>query len=167
MEIGFSLGSNLGDRITHLTRAKNEIVTACGGAVLAQSPLYETEPIDVHQSYQHLFFLNAVLIIESDKTLSYWSVQLNEIETRLGRVRGEDKNAPRTIDIDLLYLGYITEENYGFSVPHPRWATRRFVVQPFCDIRPHLVLPNTDKTVQDTLRTLGDTSRVTKIETAW
>ena len=167
MEIGFSLGSNLGDRIDHLIRAKNEILYSSGGVLLAQSPVYETEPVDVCPNYHHLLFLNAVIVVESDKTLSYWAVKLDEIETKLGRIREEDKNAPRTIDIDLLYFGHEKRDSGGLTVPHPRWAMRRFVVQPLCDVRPDLLLPNTKKTVRDTLRTLTDTGLVTKLETEW
>jgi 2-amino-4-hydroxy-6-hydroxymethyldihydropteridine diphosphokinase len=73
------------------------------------------------------------------------------IEIRLGRLRGSERNAPRTIDIDLLYLGEETLDHPELTLPHPRIAERRFVLQPLADIRPELVLPGRQRSVSEML----------------
>jgi len=75
----------------------------------------------------------------------------------MGRIRTEDRNAPRVIDIDILYAGSVKRTDGNLDLPHPRWAQRRFVVQPLADVRPFLRLPGETRTVSDILKTLPPT----------
>jgi len=77
------------------------------------------------------------------------------MEIRLGRQRGSERNAPRTIDIDLLYLGEQTLDHPELKLPHPRIGERRFVLQPLADIRPELILPGQRHTVSEMLAELA------------
>jgi 2-amino-4-hydroxy-6-hydroxymethyldihydropteridine diphosphokinase len=154
MEIGFSLGSNEGDVVAHMREAKRHLLMQPGVTFLAQSPLYETEPVDVAPEYVHLRFMNAVLVVESEAGAGEWLARLHDIEHAMGRRRGADRNAPRPIDIDILYAGAACIDSGGLEVPHPRWAKRRFVVQPLADVRPDLVLPGTNRTVSAILADL-------------
>jgi 2-amino-4-hydroxy-6-hydroxymethyldihydropteridine diphosphokinase len=157
-EVGLSLGSNLGDRETHLRAARAKIVALPDVRLVACSPLYETEPVGVRPEYQHLKYLNAVLIVAAPWPAPWWLERLHEIETALGRIRTEDRNAPRTVDVDLLYCGDEILDNDVATVPHPRWASRRFVVQPLADVRPNLRLPGQSQTVAEILASLGASS---------
>ncbi len=154
MEIGLSLGSNLGDRLACMRGARDRIASWPGVQCLAQSPIYETEPVGVSDAYRDLKFLNAVLIVDSGRSPAEWLSMLHELEYDMGRERQGDRNAPRPIDVDILYAGDRCIDGGGLVVPHPRWAKRRFVVQPLADVRPDLILPGAGRTVRDILRDL-------------
>jgi 2-amino-4-hydroxy-6-hydroxymethyldihydropteridine diphosphokinase len=154
MEIGFSLGSNMDNRKRLLMQAKNLLLSAPRTRFVDQSPIYETAPVDVKPEYADMDFLNSVLILESELPLESWLSYIGKIEDNLGRVRTDDRNAPRPIDIDIIYAGDQIIDGGGLEVPHPRWAERRFVVQPLCDIRPDLVIPETNQPVSDILESL-------------
>lgn len=168
VEIGFSLGSNLGDRAAHLRAAKRLLLEQPQCRFLAQSSLYETEPVGVKPEYQHLPFLNAVLVIGSGWPVEAWMSRLHAIEDSLGRQRSEDRFAPRTIDIDILYAGETCVGSSGLVVPHPRWARRRFVVEPLAEVRPHLILPGADASVRSVLDRLPpNTEHCRRLPAEW
>jgi len=166
-EIGFSLGSNLGDRIGYLSKAKECILEDPGAIFVAQSSLYETEPVGVKPEYQELLYLNSVLIIESELAPESWLEKLRIIETNLGRERSEDRFAPRTIDVDILYAGGSRLDGNGLVVPHPRWMKRRFVVEPLAEVRPELVLPGTSQSVQEILAGLKGGESCRRVSENW
>jgi 2-amino-4-hydroxy-6-hydroxymethyldihydropteridine diphosphokinase len=154
MEIGFSLGSNMHNRKRLLMQAKTLLLSAPRTHFVEQSPIYETTPVDVNPEYKDMPYLNSVVILESELPLESWLSYIGKIETNLGRMRTEDRNAPRPIDIDIIYAGDEIIDGGGLEVPHPRWAQRRFVVQPLCDVRPRLVIPETHKPVSEILSSL-------------
>ncbi len=166
MELGFSLGSNLGDRIQHLRDAKRRLLAVPATRCAAQSRLYETEPVGVQPAYADLKFINAVLVVETAHTAEYWLAQLHAIEQAMGRQRGADRNAPRAIDIDILFAGADCIDSGGLVVPHPRWAQRRFVVAPLAEVRPALVLPGAGRTVAAILADLQGEA-VTPLDEEW
>ena len=151
MEFALSLGSNLGDRLAWLRAGRDRIAALPGVRLTAQAPVYETEPVGVKPEYVHLRYLNTVLVLEADIPVTDLHCALSGIEQALGRVREHDRFAPRTLDIDILYAGRLISGPDGLAVPHPRWAQRRFVLQPLCDVRPDLVLPGASLPVRDLL----------------
>lgn len=167
METGFCLGSNMGGRLRLLSQAKTLILMEPQVTFVDQSPVYETEPVGVKPEYKSLKFLNAVLIVQSPYTAEEWLLKIKKIETFLQRVRTEDRNAPRTIDIDLLFCGDQVVDSELLQVPHPRWAERRFVVQPLADIRPELVLPGTKSPVRKILAQMTDNDDVRLFSGRW
>lgn len=167
MEVGLSLGSNLGDRLAHLRAARDAIGAIAGARIVAQSPVYETEPVGVRPEHADLAYLNAVLVLETARPLDALHADLAQVEQALGRVRGDDRFAPRTIDIDILYAGATVAESHRLTVPHPRWAERRFVVQPLADVRPDLVVPGLSCTVRAWLAGMPDRPRVGLFTREW
>jgi 2-amino-4-hydroxy-6-hydroxymethyldihydropteridine diphosphokinase len=168
MEIGFSLGSNLYNRKRLLMQAKNLLLSAPRTKFVDQSPIYETTPVDVKPEYQDMAYLNSILIVESELPLESWRSYIEKIETLLGRDRNEeDRNAPRPIDIDIIYAGEQIIDSGGLIVPHPRWAQRRFVVQPLNDVRPEMVLPETRKPVREILDMLPPDAGLCVYEDQW
>jgi len=147
-EVGFCLGSNLGDRLALLQTARDRLAATPGARLLAQSSVYETDPVGVRPQYAHLKYLNAVVILDADLDAAEWLRRAQTIEAELGRVRSEDRYAPRTMDIDLLYRGADVIDDGGLTVP-PRWWQRRFVLRPLCDVRPELRLPGIPFSVQE------------------
>ena len=154
MEIGLGLGSNLDQRLENLREATNRVIRLPGTHLLAKAAIYETEPVEVKPEYIPLEYLNTVIIIESSMELSALSEAIHGIEAALGRVRTADRNAPRTIDIDILYAGTIQRRDGILDLPHPRWAQRRFVVQPLADVRPLMRLPGDTRTITEILAQL-------------
>lgn len=147
---GIALGSNLGDRLAHLQAAISylrEIAEPAAPVLLA--PVYQTEPRFCPPGSPA--FLNTVVEIGFDGTPLELLEKTRSVEIRLGRLRGSERNAPRTIDIDLLYLGKETLDHPELTLPHPRIAERRFVLQPLADIRPELILPGQHRPVSEML----------------
>lgn len=147
---GIALGSNLGNRSRNLRSALDALrqIAAPGEPVLT-APIYQTEPRLCPPGSPD--FLNTVVEIGFDGSPLELLAQTRGIEKQLGRTRGAERNTPRKIDIDLLYLGDETIDDEALTLPHPRIGERRFVLQPLADIRPELVLPGQTQTIAEIL----------------
>jgi len=167
METGFSLGSNIGDRLGWLRQAKEQLLSVQDVTLVAQSSAYETEPVDVKDECRGMKFLNAVLIVESPHRAEEWLPRIHEVEYTLQRKRSEDRNAPRTIDIDLLFSGDQILDSDLLRVPHPRWAERRFVLEPLAEVRGDFIMPGTDSSVRDVLAKLPSNDDVQVFAGEW
>ncbi len=167
MEFGISLGSNLGDRLEYLRQARQRILDFAHLRLAAQSPVYETQPVDVPPLYATQDFLNAVLIVEGATSAERLADHLLYIEEQLGRRREGMRHAPRPIDLDLLYADHLVLRTPTLVLPHPRWATRRFVVEPLSRLRPNLRLPGVNGTVQDILASLPPKPAVRLLHSEW
>lgn len=167
MEVGLSLGSNLGDRLAHLRTAVQEIGQVPGVRILNTSAAYETEPVDVTPEHEDEPFLNAVVLVETSLPLEELAQAAHAIEDDMGRVRTSDRNAPRPIDVDILYAGDRVLTKETLTLPHPRWNERRFVVQPLADVRQDLVLPGETRTVGEVLSSLPETPKVVLYSLNW
>lgn len=163
---GLSLGSNLGDRASHLRAARDFLAALHEGKVPpAVSPVYETDPVDCPPGSSA--FLNAVLEIETSLAPEELLGLLGGFEGRLGRSAQRERNAPRPVDIDILYVGDRRIGSPGLVVPHPRLAARRFVLQPLADIRPGLVLPGEVRTIGELLAALPEIPAVRRAPSVW
>ena len=167
METGFSLGSNLGGRLRFLSQAKTLILLEPQVTFVGQSLVYETEPVGVKDTYRQMKFLNAVLVVKSPYTAEEWLPKIKKFEVFLKRVRTEDRNAPRPIDIDILFSGEEVVDSDLLQVPHPRWAERRFVVEPLAEVRPELVLPNSTGSVRKILAQMPASDDVRLFSEKW
>jgi len=76
---------------------------------------------------------------------------LQRIERAMGRPGRRPRNAPRTLDLDVLYAGSLVFDSGEITIPHPRMHLRRFVLVPLCDIRPDLILPGMHDTAAELL----------------
>ena len=153
MRCGIALGSNLGDRIAHLRAACAAVrLLHAGSEPPLLSPIYETEPVD--SAPDTPAYLNAVIEIECTRGALALLRALQQIEHREGRPEAHAYHAPRTLDLDLLYMGDATLESPVLTLPHPRLAERRFVLQPLADIRPGLILPGCTQPVAALLAVL-------------
>jgi 2-amino-4-hydroxy-6-hydroxymethyldihydropteridine diphosphokinase len=124
------LGSNLGDRRSHLRRAVNRL-----DDVVAVSPVYETAPVGGPEQGA---FLN--LVVELDTALDARGLLevCAALEKEADRVR-EVRWGPRTLDVDVLWVDGQVVDEPDLQVPHPRMWTRRFVLAPLRDLAPDLV----------------------------
>ena len=161
------LGSNQGDRLDFLRQARSEIGALPGCRIVASAPVYETEPVGVPEAYRDTWFLNTVLLCETALAAEAWLDALYAIEHRLCRRRTEERNAPRTIDIDILTYGERIMANPSLTLPHPQCASRRFVCQPLSDIAPDLILPGRTETVTEIVEQLPPTPVVRRYAQTW
>lgn len=119
------IGSNLGDRRANIDRAIAELNKDEAVKVTRVSSIYETDPVsDMPQGK----FLNGVLELETVLSPRGLLDRLNKIEELLGRKRTV-KNAPREIDLDILYYGNERVEEKDIVIPHPKIAQREFVLK--------------------------------------
>ncbi|MDX1680862.1 MAG: 2-amino-4-hydroxy-6-hydroxymethyldihydropteridine diphosphokinase [Akkermansiaceae bacterium] len=149
---GIALGSNLGDSLALLRDACKRLrALAVADGEFRCSLIYRSAPQDCPPGSPD--FLNAVIEMEVDMGAEELLRETRKIEEAMGRERGE-RNAPRVIDLDLLYVGEEQQATDELELPHPRIAQRRFVLQPLVDIRPHMVLPGEVETVAEQLAVL-------------
>lgn len=134
-----ALGSNLGDRVQHLQSARAAL------PVSRASAIYETDPVDCPPGSQA--FLNCILEIEWEGSAQELHVITKGIEASQGRPDQRQRNAPRPIDVDLLSFGDEVIATPELIIPHPRLHLRRFVLQPFSELSPDLILPGFDRTL--------------------
>jgi 2-amino-4-hydroxy-6-hydroxymethyldihydropteridine diphosphokinase len=168
VQVGLSLGSNLGDKIEHLRRAAKIILDQEDAHLIGKSSLYETEPVDVRAEFQHMKFINSVMIIETGLDAQHWLKTIGEVEFALGRRRdSDDKNVPREVDVDIIFYGDQLIGSGGLVVPHPRWAERRFVVQPLAELQPNRLLPGMKETVVEVLAGLPGEDELTRLDAEW
>jgi len=161
MEAVFSIGSNLGDRERNLRKAI-ELLAEQVGELMDQSSYYETEPWGVTLPQEA--YLNAVVICRTEKMPEEIKQDISSIEQKMGRPPDHKKNAPRIIDIDLLFLGQLIYNTEQFQIPHKRLHLRKFVLLPLNEIRPEYIHPVFRKSARELLRDCPDTTSVEKYQ---
>jgi len=162
MRSGIALGSNMGNRLANLHEAYRRVLALSEiGPFVRASSIYATSPVDCEPGTAE--FLNAVMEISFDGPPVALLDRLLEIELKMGRPSKRPRNSPRTIDLDILYVGNLVLENSEIIVPHPRLATRRFVLAPLAEIAPHLILPGHSRSVSLLLDELNNGEEVTKL----
>jgi 2-amino-4-hydroxy-6-hydroxymethyldihydropteridine diphosphokinase len=139
------LGANLGDREANLREAVRRLGTL--GMVIAVSSLYETEPVGYLDQPR---FLNAAASVETTLTPAEVVRGLLSIERALGRRRAF-RNAPRTLDLDLLLFADVLLDTAKVAVPHPRMHERAFVLVPLAEIAPDVVHPGLRQPISELL----------------
>lgn len=131
------LGGNIGDSRTALKLALEQILTLDGIRNLKASPFYDTTPVS---SIPQTNYTNAVCICETTYTPIELFRHLQKIETTLGN-KPKIKDAPRYIDLDILFFGQAWVDVNGLKIPHPRWKERLFVLQPLSDLIDKIWVP--------------------------
>jgi 2-amino-4-hydroxy-6-hydroxymethyldihydropteridine diphosphokinase len=157
MSIGIFLGigSNLGDRQKNLEGAGHLLSLR----ILAESSLYETEPVGY---LNQPWFLNAVLQVEQALTARELLNRIHEVEHRMGRKR-EIPKGPRIIDIDILFYNDLILNDPDLIIPHPAVQDRKFVLEPMNEIVPEFKHPLLQKTIRQLLAECPDRSAVRKM----
>jgi 2-amino-4-hydroxy-6-hydroxymethyldihydropteridine diphosphokinase len=154
------LGSNLADPLVQVRQALTELESISGTRVTARSSLYRTSPVGYLEQPD---FINAAASVQTTLKPQALLAALLAIETRHGRKRAT-RNAPRTLDLDLLLYGEEVLEQDGLTLPHPRLHERAFVLAPLAEIAPEAMVPGRGR-VQDLLARV-DCKGVSRIDAA-
>ena len=128
-----ALGSNMGDRKSHLQFALSELQSA-GVQVVARSPIYATESVESGGEGE---FLNAAVRVETELSAPELLQLCQQIEAKAGRALpqpGAHRDGPRALDLDILLFGDQTFSAPELEIPHPRALGRTFVLRPLLDI---------------------------------
>lgn len=131
------LGANLNDPAAQVDYALAELDRLPGTRLLARSSLYASAPVGYVDQPD---FINAVAQVTTELAPRALLAALLDLEHRHGRERNF-RNAPRTLDLDLLLYGNAHFHEDGLTLPHPRMHTRGFVLLPLLEIDPDAVIP--------------------------
>jgi 2-amino-4-hydroxy-6-hydroxymethyldihydropteridine diphosphokinase len=132
-----ALGSNLGNPVQTLEDAIDAMAALRGSLLKAISSLYRTAPVGLKHQPD---FINAVVAVDTRLGPHELLDELFALEARFGRERSV-KNAPRTLDLDLLLHGDAVLDDPELTLPHPRMHERAFVLAPLAEVAPNLMVP--------------------------
>lgn len=132
-----ALGSNLGNPVQTVEDAIEAMAALRGSLLKAISSLYRTAPVGLRHQPD---FINAVVALDTRLGPRELLDELFALEARFGRERSV-KNAPRTLDLDLLLHDDTVMNDPELTLPHPRMHERAFVLAPLAEIAPNLVIP--------------------------
>ncbi len=152
-----ALGANLGDARTTLQHALTALASLPLTRVSACSSLYKTAALDDPLDITHPpratrqpspDYLNAVAALQTHLTAPELLRRLQGLESSAGRVRSY-RNAPRTLDLDMLLYGSASIDSLVLTLPHPRMMQRAFVLVPLAEVAVQQVSPQQLAAVQD------------------
>ena len=131
------LGSNLSDPAAQVSQALDALDSLPQTRLLKRSSLYRSAPVGYLDQPD---FINAVAQVETELAPHALLDILLALEQECGRTR-EFRNAPRTLDLDVLLYDDLVHHEHGLTIPHPQMHLRAFVLQPLLEIAPECVIP--------------------------
>ncbi len=143
-----ALGANLGDPVVTVNAAILSLRSLPRTEFIAVSSLYRTAPVGLKHQPD---FINAVVELSAVSSAPDLLESLFALEERFGRLRSV-RNAPRTLDLDLLLYGDVVSADIQLTLPHPRLHQRAFVLAPLAEIAPRLMIPGRGKVGELLLR---------------
>ena len=151
--VGIALGSNLGNRSAELDAGVRYLRTLSEFDHLRESVRIETLPVNCPPGSGS--FLNSIAEVQLDPKLlppHELLQRLQAFELSRGRPEVREINAPRPLDLDIIYYGDLIVNDPDLVIPHPLAAARRFVLEPLSHLSPDLLLPGQTKTVRELLK---------------
>ena len=155
-KVYLGLGSNLGDREANLAQALKLMPTEV--TIGEVSSIYESEPVGYRDQP---WFLNIVSCGYTELNPLRLLDYVKHMEEQLGRMLSF-RNAPRPIDIDILFYGDETVETDLLTIPHPRIAERAFVLAPMVELEPDFLHPSKRQTMAQMLSIVPEPKRFRK-----
>ena len=131
-----ALGANLGDALATVQQAFIDLGRLPETQLLKASSFYRTAPYEA----QGPDFINAVALVQTQLSAEKLLQALQDLELQAGRQRPY-QNAPRTLDLDLIFYGDLVLSTPELTLPHPRWHQRAFVLWPLAEVWPERVTP--------------------------
>ena len=153
------MGGNVGNTRQYFEQT-NTLIDSRIGTVTSKSAIYQSEPWGLECSQ---WFLNQVVIAETELEPHTVLELCLQIETELGRTRSGNGYDPRTIDIDIVFFGNQIINTPDLTVPHPLMHRRNFVLQPLCDVAKDFVHPVLGLTISQLMAVCDDKSAVKRL----
>ncbi len=139
-----AFGANLGDAVASVQQALRDVADLPKTQLVKASSLYRSAPYEAHGPD----FINAVALVQTQLLPLELLHALQALEQQSGRER-PFKNAPRTLDLDVIFYGDVVLATPELTLPHPRWHERAFVLQPMAEVWPERVSAEQLIAVQD------------------
>ena len=139
-----ALGANLGDAVATVQQSLRDVASLPQTQLLKASSLYRSAPYEA----QGPDFINAVALLQTQLSPLALLHALQALEQQSGRERPY-KNAPRTLDLDVIFHGDVLVQTPELTLPHPRWHERAFVLRPLAEVWPERVSAAQLVAVQD------------------
>ncbi|MCF0119992.1 MAG: 2-amino-4-hydroxy-6-hydroxymethyldihydropteridine diphosphokinase [Oscillospiraceae bacterium] len=158
MTVYLSLGANLGNARETLKKALSDIASVNGISDVKTSSFYGTEPIDSSGPD----YVNCACSLETTLEPEALLDALQAIENTHGRTRPY-KNAPRTLDIDIVLIGNRVIGTPRLTVPHPRMHLRAFVLAPLLELNPDIAVPGLKESPRELLPALIKQQRIVRL----
>lgn len=134
VEAVVALGANLGDPSQTLRQALEDLAQLPQTRLLRASSLYRSAPVDASGPD----FINAAAVLDTTLEPLPLLHALQTLEQAAGRERPY-RNAPRTLDLDLIFYGDVQLQTAELTLPHPRWRERAFVLHPLAEVCPERI----------------------------
>ena len=157
--IYLSIGSNLGDKESNIASCIAMLGSYIENTQIRTSSFYLSEPL--YNTSQPMF-INIIVELNTTFTPFQFLDKIYDIEKMLGRNIDREKNAPRTIDIDIILFGDAFIETSELTIPHSHALLRKFVLIPLAELVPDKIFPGTKYKIIDLLEKCPDTSEVNK-----
>ena len=129
-----ALGANLGNAVATVRQSLIDVAGLPQTQLVKASSLYRTAPFEA----QGPDFINAVVLLQTQLSPLELLHALQDLELQSGRERPY-VNAPRTLDLDVVFYGDVVLETPELTLPHPRWQARAFVLLPLAEVWPERV----------------------------
>lgn len=162
VKVCISLGSNQNNPINQLISAKQTLINQSNFNLIASSSIYQTSPWGLLNQPD---FYNAVILGETDLSAENLLLLLQNIENQHHRKRIY-KNAPRTLDLDIIFYGEMVHSDRLLTIPHQFFDQRAFVLVPLIEIYPDCVDPRNNILVKDYLVNVAD-QKINKLFLNW
>ena len=157
MQVFIALGSNLGNREEYLRSGVRGLADRHAKTNRIAS-LYSTAPRDV---IEQPWFLNTVIEADTQLSPERLLAACLDVETENDRIRDiRMSKGPRTLDLDIIFYGMEIIKTPALTIPHPRFAARRFVLVPLAEIAPNFIDPVSGKTIKELLQRCSDDAEV-------
>ncbi|MAQ72402.1 MAG: 2-amino-4-hydroxy-6-hydroxymethyldihydropteridine diphosphokinase [Candidatus Marinimicrobia bacterium] len=157
--IYLSLGSNLGDKESNIASCIAMLGAYVENTNIKTSSFYMSEPL---YNTNQPSFVNIIVELKTTFTPFQFLDKIHDIEKMLGRKIDREKNAPRTIDMDIVLFGDAFMETAELTIPHSHALLRKFVLVPLAELVPDKIFPGTKHKMIDLLERCPDTSTVDK-----
>ena len=159
--IGSNLAKGQDEPAVVLQRAFAALALLSEYPILVSS-LWESAPVDCPPGSPR--FINAVAALRPRHNSPRQLLSsLQKIEDEYGRKRGTVRNAPRTLDLDILSFGEVLMQETELTLPHPRMHQRAFVLKPLLEIAPNFIVPGMKPPASQLLREIVDQGALTLI----